>query len=76
MSAGEPGTGNEYSLRRAVADDAQAIGAVFDAAVRESWTFLGEIAQQPMFCPQDWDQLVTDHAPPDALLVAADPRTA
>ena len=56
VSAAESGTGNEYSLRRAVADDAQAIGAVFDAAVRGSWTFLGEIAQQPMFSAQDWDR--------------------
>jgi hypothetical protein len=26
-----------------------------------------------MFTPQDWDQLVVDHAPPNALLVATDP---
>ena len=60
------------TLRRAVADDAQAIGAVFDAAVRAGWTFLGELAQRPMFAPPEWDKLVADHAPPKALLVATD----
>jgi hypothetical protein len=25
-----------------------------------------------MFAPQDWDQLVADHAPPRALFVSAD----
>jgi ribosomal protein S18 acetylase RimI-like enzyme len=62
----------ELTLRRAVLDDAQAIGAVFDAAVRVGWTFLGELAQQPMFTAEDWDQLVIDLAPPDALFVATD----
>jgi ribosomal protein S18 acetylase RimI-like enzyme len=59
-------------VRSATADDAEAIGAVFDAAVREAWTFLGEVAQKPMFSPADWDQLVADHAEPDVLLVATD----
>ncbi len=59
-------------VRRATADDAQAIGAVFDAAVRAGWTYLGELAQRPMFTQQDWDQLVAEHAPPRVLLVAAD----
>ncbi len=59
-------------VRRATADDAQAIGAVFDAAVRAGWTYLGELAQKPMFTPEDWDQLVADHAPPNVLLVATD----
>jgi GNAT superfamily N-acetyltransferase len=63
---------SEVRLRRAVAADAQAIGAVFDAAVREGWTFLGEIAQRPMFSAHHWDELVADHAPPRALIVAAD----
>ncbi len=62
----------EFTLRRAVAEDAPAIGAVFDAAVRDGWTFLGELAQRPMFSAQDWDRLVADHTPPDALLVADD----
>jgi GNAT superfamily N-acetyltransferase len=59
-------------VRRAVAADARAIAAVFDAAVREGWAFLGEVAQRPVFSAQDWEQLVADHAPPEALLVACD----
>jgi ribosomal protein S18 acetylase RimI-like enzyme len=61
---------SEVEVRRATADDAQAIGAVFDAAVRAGWTYLDELAQKPMFAPEDWDQLVADHAPPKVLLVA------
>lgn len=57
-------------IRRATAGDAQALGAVFDAAVRAGWTYLGELARQPMFAPQDWDRLVAEHAPPNVLLVA------
>ena len=60
------------SIRRAVAGDAQQIGSVFDAAVREGWTYLGELAREPMFPPEEWDKLVTEHAPPSALLVAVD----
>jgi ribosomal protein S18 acetylase RimI-like enzyme len=60
------------SLRDATAADAQAIGAVFDASVRVGWSFLGDVARQPLFSPDDWDKLVIDHAPPNALLVAAD----
>jgi GNAT superfamily N-acetyltransferase len=63
---------SEFAVRRAFAEDAQGIGAVFDAAVRASWTFLGDAAQPPMYSARDWDQLVADHAPPDALLVATD----
>ncbi len=37
------------SIRRAVPGDAQEIGVVFDAAVREGWTYLGELAREPMF---------------------------
>jgi hypothetical protein len=37
------------TLRRADAGDAPAIGAVFDTAVRSGWTFIGELAQRPMF---------------------------
>jgi RimJ/RimL family protein N-acetyltransferase len=65
-------TSPEVELRRATAEDAQAIGAVFDAAVRAGWTYLGELAQKPMFAPEDWDELVADHAPPNVLLVATD----
>jgi ribosomal protein S18 acetylase RimI-like enzyme len=57
-------------LRPAVPADAAAIGAVFDAAVRAGWAYLGDLAAEPMFTPQDWDQLVADHRPPDVLLVA------
>ena len=46
----DPGS-SEVEVRRATADDAQAIGAVFDAAVRAGWTYLGELAQKPMFAP-------------------------
>jgi GNAT superfamily N-acetyltransferase len=63
---------SEFAVRRAFSEDAQAIGAVFDAAVRASWTLLDDVAQRPMFSAKDWDQLVTDHAPPNALFVATD----
>jgi ribosomal protein S18 acetylase RimI-like enzyme len=62
----------EVTLRRAAAGDAQAIGAVFDAAVRSGWTFLGELAQRQMFTARQWDELVESYAPPNALLVATD----
>ena len=57
------------TVRRAVAADAQKIGAVFDAAVADGWKYLGELARKPIFPPEEWDQLVTEHAPPRALLV-------
>ena len=60
------------TIRRAEADDAQAIGAVFDAAVREGWTYMGELAARPMFPPEEWDAEVANHAPPNAMLVAID----
>jgi ribosomal protein S18 acetylase RimI-like enzyme len=59
------------TIRRAEAIDAQAIGAVFDAAVREGWRYLGELAAHPMFPPEEWDDDVARHAPPNAMLVAA-----
>jgi ribosomal protein S18 acetylase RimI-like enzyme len=59
-------------IRRAVPGDAQKIGAVFDAAVREGWTYLGELARKPMFPPEEWDREVREHAPPNVLLVAID----
>jgi hypothetical protein len=34
-------------VRHADAADAQAIGAVFDAAVRTGWTYLGELVDRP-----------------------------
>lgn len=60
------------TLRPAVPADAAAIGAVFDAAARAGWTYLGDLAAEPMFTPEDWDQLVADHLPPNVLLVAVD----
>jgi hypothetical protein len=60
------------SIRRARPGDAQPIGAVFDAAVREGWGYMGELARTPMFPPKEWDDLVIEHEPPNALLVAID----
>ena len=60
------------TVRPAVPADAAAIGAVFDAAVRTGWTYLGELIAEAMFTPQDWDQLAADHTPPNVLLVAVD----
>ena len=58
------------TIRRAEASDAQAIGAVFDAAVREGWKYMGELAAHPMFPPEEWDDDVARHTPPNAMLVA------
>jgi ribosomal protein S18 acetylase RimI-like enzyme len=58
------------TVRLAMPADAQAIGAVFDAAVREGWAYLGDIVLEPLFTPEEWDKLVADHAPPNILLVA------
>jgi GNAT superfamily N-acetyltransferase len=58
------------SIREAVATDASAIGMVFDAAVRKGWTYLGELAEKPMFPAQEWEREVADHARPKLLLVA------
>ncbi len=60
------------SIRRAAPGDAQQIGAVFDAAVREGWTYLGQLAREPMFPPDEWDKLVIEHTSPNVLLVAID----
>jgi ribosomal protein S18 acetylase RimI-like enzyme len=60
------------TIRPATAADAQAIGAVFDAAVQAGWAYFGELARTPMFEPEEWDREVADHAPPNVLLVAAD----
>lgn len=58
------------TLRHAAPEDAPAIAAVFDAAVRTGWTYLGDLAAEPMFTAQDWEQLVADHQSPNLLLVA------
>jgi ribosomal protein S18 acetylase RimI-like enzyme len=63
---------DSITIRRATAADSQAIGAVFDAAVRAGWTYMGELVQTPMFEPDEWDREVAGHAPPNVLLVAAD----
>jgi hypothetical protein len=60
------------TLRPALPGDAAAIGAVFDAAVRAGWTYLGGLVDEPMFRSEDWEQLVADHVPPNVLLVAVD----
>jgi ribosomal protein S18 acetylase RimI-like enzyme len=60
------------TLRLAVPEDAPAIGAVFDAAVRAGWTYLGELVTEPMFTAEDWARLVADHRTPNVLLVAVD----
>jgi ribosomal protein S18 acetylase RimI-like enzyme len=60
------------TLRPAERRDAAAIGAVFDAAVRVGWTYLGDLVAEPMFTAEDWEQLVADHQPPNVLLVAVD----
>jgi ribosomal protein S18 acetylase RimI-like enzyme len=62
----------EVRIRPAVAEDVPAIGAVFDAAVRAGWGYLGDLVNEPMFTPEDWEQLVAEHAPPNVLLVAVD----
>lgn len=63
----------EIKLRRAMPADAQAIGAVFDSAVRVGWTYMGDIVREPLFPPEEWDRDVADHAPPNLMLVATDP---
>jgi GNAT superfamily N-acetyltransferase len=68
----DPNSKNMIEIRRAVQGDAQQIGAVFDAAVREAWTYLGDLAREPMFPPEEWDNVVVDHAPPNALLIAVE----
>jgi ribosomal protein S18 acetylase RimI-like enzyme len=60
------------TLRPAAPEDAPAIAAVFDAAVRAGWTYLGDLAAEPMFTTQDWDHLMAGHLPPNVLLVAVD----
>jgi GNAT superfamily N-acetyltransferase len=60
----------QITVRPALAADTAAIGAVFDAAVRVGWTFLGDLVDEPIFTAEDWDQIVADHQSPNALLVA------
>lgn len=58
------------NVRRASRGEARAIAAVFDAAVRAGWGYLGPIVEQPLFTDDDWDRLAADHASPNVLLVA------
>ena len=58
------------TLRSAIAADAQKIGAVFDAAIGEERKYLRELARHSMFPPEQWDKVVVEHSPPNALLVA------
>ena len=69
MNSSRTGT-PPITIRPATGEDAPAIGAVFDAAVRAGWTYLGDLAAEPMFTPQDWRQVVADHRPPNLLLAA------
>lgn len=59
-------------IRPALASDAPAIGAVFAAAVREGWSYLGALAREPMFPDEAWPELIADHAAPRSLVVAAE----
>ena len=65
-------SGSFVSIRPATPGDAGAIGAVFDAAVRVGWTYLGALAEKPMFGPEEWDREVAAHAAPNVLLVATE----
>lgn len=60
------------TLRRADPADAEGMGAVFDAATRAGWRYLGPLVDESMFTLRDWEELVADHAPPNVLLVAID----
>ena len=59
-------------MRRALPEDAPAIGAVFDASVRVGWPYLGELSARSMFTAEQGDELVATHGPPNALIVAED----
>jgi GNAT superfamily N-acetyltransferase len=61
------------ALRPAVAADAPGVAAVFDAAVRVGWPYLGDLVESPMFAPAEWVETVAEHlVPPNALVVALD----
>jgi len=65
-------SGSDIATRRAQPGDAQAIGAVFDAAVLDGWTYFPDIERMvPMFEPDFWDSFVDEISAPDVLLVAA-----
>lgn len=60
------------ALRRARTNDAPVIAAVFDAAVRTGWSYLGEGVQTPMFTLKEWEETLMAYAEPHAFLVATD----
>jgi ribosomal protein S18 acetylase RimI-like enzyme len=63
----------DVELRPALPADAQGVGAVFDAAVRDGWPYLGDLVEAPMFSPEDWESDVAAHqGGPDVMLVAID----
>lgn len=66
----EPSPPPDVQVCRARPADAHGIAAVFDSAVREAWSYLGPLVQEPLFTHEDWDRVVADHAPPNVLLVA------
>jgi ribosomal protein S18 acetylase RimI-like enzyme len=62
-----------FTIRRARAEDAAAVGAVFDAAVAQGWDYLGGLEREPLFSAREWDDLVAAHlSGDDVLLVAVD----
>jgi GNAT superfamily N-acetyltransferase len=64
----------QITLRRARREDAPAIGAVFDAAVRVGWAYLGEPVHSPLYPAAHWDDVVAEHTEPNALVVAEQPE--
>lgn len=62
------------TLRRAVDADADAIGRTFDSAIRDQWSYLGELSRTPMFDAAEWRNEIASHAAPNALIVAEDER--
>jgi ribosomal protein S18 acetylase RimI-like enzyme len=68
----DPDGPGRVTMRRAVAADAAAIADVFHAAVKSGWSYLGDLAAEPMFTSHDWDDLVAAHEPPSLLLVAVE----
>lgn len=60
------------TIRRAVAADARGAGEVFDAAVSAGWKYPGELVSKPMFPAEEWEKVVAEHAPPNALFVMVD----
>jgi ribosomal protein S18 acetylase RimI-like enzyme len=62
----------DVTIRRAGPNDADAVRAVFDAAVAQGWTHLGGLEREPLFDGAQWGELVTAHLGDDVLLLAVD----